>query len=291
MAEPSILLHVDRDGIATLTLNRPELHNAFDDAMIAELTRALRKVDDDRKVRVVVLAANGQSFSAGADLNWMKRMAAYSAAENLRDATGLAELMSTLDTLSKPTVARVQGSAYAGGLGLIACCDIAVAARTAQFAVTEVRLGLIPAVIAPYVVRALGARAARRWFLTGERFDAAEAFRLGLIHDLVEESALTETINGIVTHLYMGGPVALGACKEWIARVADRPIDEALAGDSARRIAAIRTTAEAQAGVAAFLAKKDSPWVAAIKAELEERSRPKAKPHKAPAAGLARKRR
>lgn len=270
-APSSILVAVDLDGIATVTLNRPEIHNAFDDVMIAELTHALRDLDADPQVRVVILAASGSSFSAGANLNWMKRMAGYSEAQNVKDALGLAGLMHTLYTLGKPTIARVQGPAFAGGMGLVACCDIAIATRQATFCLTEVRLGLIPAVITPYVIAAIGERQARRYCLTAEKFDAAEAFRLGLIHDLVEEHELGSTLNSLVTHLFLGGPQALAQCKDWISVAAASPIDDRLVAESARRIAALRAGSEGREGVAAFLEKRDSRWVAEAKRRIAER--------------------
>ena len=180
MSDTSILTQIDNDGRATLTMNRPELHNAFDDTLITGLIEKLRDLEDDPDVRFVILAASGKSFSAGADLNWMRRMADYSREQNLADAERLAELMRTLDTLSKPTIALVQGAAYGGGVGLVACCDIAIATARASFCLSEVKLGLIPAVISPYVVAAIGPRAARRYFLSAESFDAGEANRYGL---------------------------------------------------------------------------------------------------------------
>ena len=267
----SILVAVDLDGIATVTLNRPEIHNAFDDVMIGELTHALRDLDADPQVRVVILAANGRSFSAGANLNWMKRMAGYSEAQNVKDALGLAGLMHTLHTLTKPTIARVHGPAFAGGLGLVACCDIAIATREATFCLTEVRLGMIPAVITPYVIAAIGERQARRYCLTAEKFDAAEAFRIGLVHDLLEEHELGSTLNALVTQLFLGGPQALAQCKDWITVVAASPIDDALVAESARRIATLRASSEGRDGVAAFLEKRDARWVAAAKRRIVER--------------------
>lgn len=267
----SIRVVADADGIATVTLDRPEIHNAFDDVMIAELTHALRDLDADPRMRVVIIAANGKSFSAGANLNWMKRMAGYSEAQNLKDALGLAGLMHALYTLSKPTIARVHGPAFAGGLGLVACCDIAIATREATFCLSEVRLGLIPAVITPYVIAAIGERQARRYCLTAERFDAAEALRIGLIHDLVEEHELGSTLDAMVTLLFMGGPKALAHCKDWIAKAAASPIDDALVAESARRIAMLRASGEGREGVAAFLEKRDSRWVAEAKGKLDAR--------------------
>jgi len=259
MAGP-VLLAETRDGVATIRLNRPEVHNAFDDVLIAELTGALRAVAADGGVRAVVLAATGKSFSAGADLNWMRRMAGASIAENEADARALADLMRTLHDLAKPTVAAVHGPAYGGGVGLVAACDIAIAADGATFALSEVRLGLIPAVVSPYVVAAIGARAARRYFLTGERFGAAEALRLGLVHGVVPAERLEQTLADIVAALKEGGPRAQAAAKRLVTDVAGRPIDTALAVETARRIAEIRAGAEAQEGIGAFLDKRKPAW-------------------------------
>lgn len=256
-----VLLSIDPRGVATVTLNRPELHNAFDDRVIAELTSALAKLAADAAVRVVVLAANGKSFSAGADLGWMKRMAAYSEAENLADARALAGLMRTLAGLPKPTLALVQGPAYGGGVGLVACCDIAVAADTAGFSLSEARLGLIPSVISPYVVRAIGARACHRYFLTAERFDAAEALRLGLVHQVVAPADLADAGEKMQRILLDCGPAAQAECKALIARVQHGDVDDAMAEDTARRIARLRASPEGKEGVAAFLEKRKPAWV------------------------------
>ncbi len=261
MSDVLTIVEVAANGVATLTMNRPDVHNAFDDVLIAELTERLRHLDNDARVRVVVLAANGKSFSAGADLNWMKRMARYSEAENLRDAMHLAGLMHTLDRMRKPTIARVQGAAFGGGVGLVACCDMAVAARGAQFCLSEVRLGLIPAVISPYVVQAIGARAARRYFLTAERFDAAEAHHLGLASQVVDADRLDEAVSALTDHLLKGGPHAIAAAKDLIAAVNDRPIEMPVVEDTARRIAQQRASAEGREGVAAFLEKRAAAWV------------------------------
>ena len=249
-----------KDGIATLRMNRPDVHNAFDDALIAALTVELRRLDQLPQARVIVLAANGKSFSAGADLGWMQRMAKYSREENLRDATALADLMRTLDGVKKPTVARVQGAAFGGGVGLVACCDIAVASTQAAFSLSEVRLGLIPSVISPYVIAAIGERQARRYFLTAERFDAMEARRIGLVHEVVDGAALDEAVGSIAGHLLKGGPQALSAAKKLIADVGRRPMDDALCAETARRIAAIRVESEGQEGLAAFLQKRKPSW-------------------------------
>jgi methylglutaconyl-CoA hydratase len=248
------------DGAAVLTLARPDVHNAFNEGMIAEMTAAVAALDRDPAVRLVILAAEGKSFSAGADLDWMRRMAAYSKAENLADAGRLAELMRALNGLAKPTIARVQGAAFGGGVGLISCCDIAVAAQGARFALSEVSLGLIPAVISPYVIAAIGTRAARRWFLTGERFDAEEAWRLGLVHRVVPPADLDTAVEAIVAPLLAGPSGAQAAAKELIFAVADRPVGAEVIADTARRIAERRATAEGREGVAAFLEKRAPNW-------------------------------
>ena len=249
-----------KDGVATLCMNRPEVHNAFDDALIAAMTAELHRLDRLPEARVIVLAANGKSFSAGADLNWMRRMAKYSEEENVRDAMALAGLMRTLDGVKKPTVARVQGAAFGGGVGLVACCDIAIASTEAAFSLSEVRLGLIPSVISPYVIAAIGEREARRYFLTAERFDAVEARRIGLVHDVVDSGALDEAVAKIAGHLLRGGPQALAAAKRLIADVSRRSMDDALSAETARRIAAIRVGSEAQKGLAAFFEKRKPDW-------------------------------
>jgi methylglutaconyl-CoA hydratase len=257
----SIRIDTDARGVATVTLARPEVHNAFDEATIAELTARLHAVDDDAAVRVVVLAAAGRSFCAGADLNWMSRTARYTEQENRVDALGLARLMRTLSHLRKPTIARVHGAAFGGGVGLVACCDMAVAAREAVFALSEVRLGLIPAVISPYVIRAIGARAARRYFLTAERFGAEEAYRLGLVSEVVDADQLDAAIGLLVDQLLKGGPKAIEACKNLIDAVAARPIDNAVTEDTALRIAQQRASEEGRAGIEAFLSKHPPSWV------------------------------
>ncbi len=261
MSDDTILLERRPDGVATLTLNRPHIHNAFDDALIGALTLALRELERSPGVRVVVIAASGRSFSAGADLNWMQRMARFSEAENLRDAMALAELMRTLRGLSKPTVARVQGAAIGGGVGLVACCDIAVASSEAQFCLSEVRLGLIPSVISPYVIAAMGERAVRRYFLTAERFDAQEALRVNLVQAVAAPESLDLAVGAVVANLLKGGPMALARAKDLITRVAGHPIDEALIEDTASRIASTRVSAEGQEGMNAFLGKRPAAWL------------------------------
>jgi methylglutaconyl-CoA hydratase len=260
VSQSKVIVSVDERGLATVTLNRPDVHNAFDDALIETLADVLGRLDRDRAARVVVLCANGKSFSAGADLRWMQRTADYSETENLEDAQRLAGLMSTLRRMCKPTVARVQGSAFGGGVGLVACCDIVLASENARFALTEVKLGLIPAVISPYLSRAMGERHARRYMLTGERFSAEEACRLGLVHEVVPESMLDERVRTVISMLLENGPEAMAAIKSLLDRVAGGPLDEAMIGDTARRIAEVRASEEGKEGVTAFLEKRRPRW-------------------------------
>lgn len=258
----SILLEVD-GPVGILTLNRGDRHNAFDETLIAEITAGLKDLEADPAVRVVVLSSTGKSFCAGADLNWMQRAAGYSPEENLRDARNLAELLRTLNELAKPTVARVQGPAYGGGVGLVSACDVAIATFDAQFALTEVKLGLIPAVISPYVIQALGTRAARRYMLSAERFSATEAYRLGLVHEIVpDEAALDDAVGEVVEALLNNGPNAQSECKALIAAVADRAIDAAVIEDTAQRITRVRASAEGREGIGAFLEKRKPAWIA-----------------------------
>ena len=255
------MILVDRkDGVGRITLNRPEVRNAFDDALIAALTRAFQELDEDAAVRVVVLAGNGPAFCAGADLNWMKRMAGYGYDENLRDARALAEMLATLDGMDKPTLARVHGPAFAGGTGLVAACDIAVGTPEAKFCFSEARLGLSPATISPYVLRAIGARAASRYFLTAEVFDAAEALRIGMLSAVVPAAELDRCIDGLLEHLLAGGGEAHARIKDLIRDVAGRPVDEALRNDTARRIAEIRASPQGREGIASFLEKRKPSW-------------------------------
>ena len=256
----SILTEVDA-GVGIVTLNRPERHNAFDDELIWELSSALTAMDIDPAVRVLVISSTGKSFCAGADLNWMKRAAGYSADENQRDARVLADLLRDLSSLHKPTVARVQGPAYGGGVGLVAACDVAIATFDAQFTLSEVKLGIIPSVIGPHLIKAIGERHARRYMLTAERFAAAEAYRIGLVHEIVaDERALDAAIGEMVNALLQNGPLALRACKELVDAVAGKPLDDALLDDTARRIAEIRATPEAKEGISAFLEKRKPSW-------------------------------
>jgi methylglutaconyl-CoA hydratase len=260
MSENSVVLDLDERGVASLCINRPDIHNAFDDQLIQRLLQALEAVEADPSARILVLRSEGKSFSAGADLRWMRRMADYSEEENRADALELAALMQRLNRFSKPTIARVQGAAFGGGVGLVACCDMAVGSVNARFSLSEVRLGLIPAVISPYVVAAIGERAARRYFQTAERFDADEARRLGLLHEVVEESELDPTIDQLIENLLKGGPRALSAAKELIFSVAHQPLNEATIKDTAERITAIRASDEGREGVSAFLEKRAPDW-------------------------------
>jgi methylglutaconyl-CoA hydratase len=249
-----------KDGIARITLDRPELRNAFDDALIASLTKALVEVEKDNNVRVVILAGNGPAFCAGADLNWMKRMAGYGYDENLADAEALASMLATLDRMPKPTIARVHGPVFAGGTGLVAACDIAVGTPEAKFCLSEAKLGLSPATISPYVIRAMGEQNARRYFLTAEVFGAEEALRIGMLSLLVPPSGLDSAVENLVNHLLTGGPESHAKIKELIRAVAHRPIDDALTADTARRIAEIRVSPEGKEGIASFLEKRKASW-------------------------------
>ena len=260
MNEDIVQFSVNEVGVATVTMNRPEIHNAFDDTLIPRLHAVLQGLEADPQVRVVVLAARGRSFSAGADLQWMRRVAGQTESQNVQDATRMAELMRTLDRMGKPTIARVQGAAFGGGVGLVACCDMAVAAREAVFCLSEVRLGLIPAVISPYVIRAMGERAARRWFLTAERFDADTALRTGLLTDVVDADRLDARVAELAGHLLAGGPQAIAAAKDLIHAVSAQPVDRAVLEDTARRIASARAGPEGREGVSAFLEKREPAW-------------------------------
>ncbi len=256
----ALAVAVDRRGVVTVTLDRPEKHNAFGDALIAELADAFRRLGADETVRAVVLAANGKSFSAGADIEWMKRMAGASEDENRRDARALADMLRLLNEMPKPTIALVQGAAFGGGVGLVACCDIALAADGAIFALSEVRLGLIPATIGPYVVAAVGERSARRYFLTAERFDAAAALEIGLVHKVVPAAELAAAGEKVLADLLAGGPKAQAEAKALIHAIAGRPIVADVIEDTAARIARIRAGSEAREGFDAFLAKRKPSW-------------------------------
>lgn len=255
-------LKVDvRNGVGVVELNRPDVHNAFNETLIGELTDVLGVLEADDAVRAIILTGNGRSFCAGADLNWMKKMAAYGHAENLADAQALALMLRTLHGLAKPTVARIHGAALGGGVGLAACCDIAIAAVDATFALSEAKLGLIPATISPYVIEAIGARQARRYFLTGERFAAAEAYRIGLVHDIVPAAEPDARVNDLLGALLLAGPRAQFECKALIRGVAHRPIDDDVVAGTAEHIAQVRASPEGREGVAAFLERRPADWV------------------------------
>ena len=256
-----VSLEIELTGpVATIWMNRPDLHNAFDEMLIAELTAACIALDEDKDVRVVVLAGRGKSFSAGADLNWMKRAANNGVDENLNDARALARMLRVLAKLKKPTIARVQGAALGGGTGLTAACDIAVASSKAFFATSEVKFGIIPSAISPYVVRAIGARQAYRYFQSAERIDATRARELGLVHETVDPEQLDAKVQEVVSALIQGGPLAQSAAKKLIRAVNNQPINDNLVEDTAHRIAHLRATPEAKEGIAAFLDKRQPNW-------------------------------
>ncbi len=253
-------IECDARGIATFTMNRPEVSNAFNDELIASMIVAFDRAAGDEGVRAVFLTGAGKHFSAGADLNWMRRMAGYTRQENLADAKKLSRLMHTIHEFPKPVTALVNGAAIGGGAGLVACCDIAIASSRAVFALSEVNLGLIPAVVSPYVVAAIGRRAAKRYFQTGERIDAAEALRLGFVHEVCEPDALNERRDRLASTLSAGGPVAQHLGKHLVDRVANAPIDQALRDELAGLIADLRGSVEAQEGMKAFLEKREPAW-------------------------------
>jgi methylglutaconyl-CoA hydratase len=259
---PFQALQIELTGpVATIWMNRPDLHNAFDEILIAELTAACLALDEDQDVRVVILAGRGKSFSAGADLNWMKRAANNGLDDNLNDARALARMLRTLAEMQKPTIARVQGAALGGGMGLAAACDIAVASTKAMFATSEVKFGIIPSAISPYVLRAIGARQASRYFQSAERIDAQRAREIGLVHEAVEADQLDAKVQEIVDALLQGGPLALAAAKDLIRAVAGQPINQTLVEETAHRIAHLRATPEAREGIAAFLEKRSPNWI------------------------------
>ena len=260
MTYETIQLQKSPAGVALVWLNRPEVRNAFNETMIAELGDAFAAVDGDASVRAMVLAARGPAFCAGADLNWMKKMAGYTFEQNHEDALGLARMLQVLHSMKKPTVARVHGAAFAGGMGLVAACDIAVAAHGAEFCLSEVKLGLVPATISPYVIAAMGERAAYRYMLTAERFPAAEAYRIGFVQELCVDEELDGTVNALLGHLIAGGPAAHAATKDLLRAVARRPLTEDLIGDTATRIATVRASDEGREGIRSFLEKRKPAW-------------------------------
>jgi methylglutaconyl-CoA hydratase len=249
------------NAVGTITLNRPDVRNAFNETAIAEITQAFREQGADDSIRAIILAARGQAFCAGADLNWMKKMAGYTHEENRADAGQLAEMLRVIYTCPKPVVAKVQGDCYAGGTGLVAACDIAVAIEKANFCLSEVKLGLIPATISPYVIKAMGENAARRYFLTAERFSAQEAKRIGFVHEVVAEEALDWTVDEIVRALVANSPNAVREAKRLVRDVAGVALSDALIADTADRIADIRASDEGREGVRSFLEKRKPGWL------------------------------
>lgn len=247
--------------VATVTLNRPEIRNAFNDEMIAELTEVFTTLGDDDNVRVIVLAAAGKAFCAGADLNWMRSMADYSYEENLADADKLAQMLKTIYECPKPTVAAIQGDVYAGGMGLVAVCDIAITVKTANFCLSEVRLGLAPATISPYVIRALGARVSQRYFLSAEVFDAKKAHQLGFIHEHVNEDELDDTVAALCAKMVNNSPDAVRTCKRLLHDIAGAAITDKLIADTVKGIADIRSSEQGREGVQAFLQKQKPHWL------------------------------
>lgn len=267
-----------RHRIGIVWMNRPKSHNMLDEAMISELIEAMHAMNDDPEVRAVILAGAGGSFCAGGDPKWMQRAAGYPFKQNLADAMNFATLLQTIDTVKKPTIARVHGSVLAGGVGLVAACDMAVAAYEAEFRLAEVRLGLIPSTIGPYVIRAMGARAARRYFLSAELFTAAEAYRIGLVSDIAPPDELDAKINELLGQLLLGGPVAQALSKEWIRTVAGVPMTPDLIKDSATLLATARASEEGREGIRSFLEKRKPAWLGEKKKTVAKKAAaPKAK--------------
>jgi len=257
----SALTITHQGAIRTITLSRPDVRNAFNDEVITELKNALTEAGQATDVRCVVLAAEGTACCAGADLNWMRRMADYTCDENLADAGQLAVMLRAIYECPKPTIARVQGDVFAGGVGLVAACDMAVSVDTVTYCLSEVKLGLIPATISPYVIRAMGARASHRYFLTAERFSAAEAHRIGLVHEVVGADALDAKVAELTSALVSASPNAVRACKRLVQDVAERDIDDALVAHTVAGIADIRASAEGKEGVQSFLQKRKPNWL------------------------------
>ncbi|MEE8118667.1 MAG: enoyl-CoA hydratase/isomerase family protein [Gammaproteobacteria bacterium] len=258
----SVKYEVDARGVATVTLNRPALHNAFDKDVIASLSHLLTQLDTEPTVRIVIVTGEGKSFSAGADLNWMKKVAEYDKDKNKRDALELAEMYAKLDSLSKPTIARVNGAAFGGGVGLAACCDIVIASTTAQFGLSEVKLGLVPAVISPYVIAAIGFRQARRFFLTGETFSAATAQRIGLVHEAVKPEELDAAVTKQIDCLLLASQNAVRRCKKLVFDMAGDNHNRAqkIREETAELIAELRMSDEGREGLLAFLEKRSPNW-------------------------------
>lgn len=256
-----VITDIDDLGVARVRLNNPDKHNAFDDQMIGQLTEAFIAIADNSNVRIMVLGSEGKSFSAGADLEWMKRMASYSYDENLRDASALALMLKTLNEIPQPTIARIQGPAFGGAVGLVSCCDMAVAASAASFSLSEVKIGLVPATISPYVIAAIGQRAARRYFITAECFDAHRALQLGLVNEVVDAEQLDQEIDRLINTLLANGPEAVTGAKQLVFDVAGKPIDQQLIDATCETIAAIRVSEQGQEGLQAFLERRKPQWI------------------------------
>ena len=256
-----VKLNINQHGVANVVLNNAEKHNAFDDHIISELTQAFKQVASDDSIRAMILSSSGKSFSAGADLNWMKRMASFSYQDNLHDANALATMLKTLNFMPLPTIARVQGASFGGAVGLVSCCDMAVAASHASFCLSEVKIGLIPATISPYVIAAIGSRAARRYFNTAEKFCALTAKDLGLVSEVVEAEQLDSRINTLLETLLCNSPAAIKASKQLVFDIAGREINTGLIQETSKRIAAIRVSPEGKEGISAFLEKRQAEWI------------------------------
>ncbi len=261
MENEPILYQMDDKGIVTITLNRPDVHNAFDEKFITALSELLDRVNCSTKAKVVILKAQGKSFSAGADLNWMQRMVGYTEKENIEDAQQLSNMLHQLNTLSKPTIAEIQGAAFGGGIGLIACCDIAVAIEHCEFCFSEVKLGIIPAVISPFVINAIGERAARRYFLTGERFTSQQALEINLIHEISPLYDIENRVSEISLEILKNGPQAVIAAKSLIFALQSNDIDTSVRDETSQLIAKLRVSEEGQEGLKAFLTKRKPHWI------------------------------
>jgi methylglutaconyl-CoA hydratase len=256
-----VLFEIDTRGVATVTLNQPDIHNAFDDKLIVQLTDIFSSINHNVDIRAMVLASAGKSFSAGADLNWMRRMASYSYEQNLADANALAKMFFILNNLNKPTIARIQGAAFGGAVGLVACCDMAIASKLSRFCLSEVKLGLVPATISPYVIDAIGARMARRYFTTAEVFSARRARRIGLLSEAVVEEELDRTIENLIEHILKNSPAAIQEAKQLIFDVQNRPLTDDLIAKTSEKIAELRVSEQGQEGLNAFLQKRRANWV------------------------------
>ena len=256
-----VITQIDSRGVAQVTLNNPDKHNAFDDQMIIQLTNAFNALAANANVRIMLLKSEGKSFSAGADLEWMKRMASYSYQQNLNDARALAAMLKALHQMPIPTIARVQGAAFGGAVGLISCCDVAVASSKASFALSEVKIGLVPSTISPYVIAAIGERHAKRYFMTAERFDANTALQISLVHEAVEEQFLDDKVEQLITAILSNGPEAVVAAKQLVFAVSGKAIDSSLIEHTCEVIAGIRVSAQGQEGLSAFLDKRKPHWL------------------------------